>query len=112
MKIEIQLNSKQMSSRLLQQTIEEIENELRNGVSQRDIMSNYHVGHATIQMIAQRIDIQASRGRKAKDLTQREIDFAVNYRNYFHTVIIELPKLLVQEELKLPTEECKEFSLK
>ena len=73
-----------MSSRLLKETIEEIENELRNGVSQRDIMSIYHVGHSTIQMIAQKSDIIASYGRKVKDLTQKEIDFAVNYRNTFH----------------------------
>ena len=47
-------------------------------------MGSYHVGHAIIQRISQQIGIQATRGRKPKDLTQEEIDFAVNYRNYFH----------------------------
>ena len=76
-----------MSLRLTHQVVQQIESDLRNGVSQRDIMKEHHVGSKTIKMIAVAAGINVKHGRKVTQITQEEIDFVVKYRNDFHVGI-------------------------
>ena len=73
-----------MSLRLTHQVVQQIESDLRNGVSQRDIMKEHHVGSKTIKMIAVAAGINVKHGRKVTQITQEEIDFVVKYRSDFH----------------------------
>lgn len=70
--------------KVTQKEVDQIELELRSGASQRDIMRKYNVGNRKIKIIAKAANIELPKGRKPRDMTQSEIDFAVQYRNLFH----------------------------
>ena len=71
-------------SRLTKSDVEKIEADLRNGVSQRDIMMKYNIGNRKIKIIAEGAKIEIHPGRKSREVTQAEIDFVIQYRNLFH----------------------------
>ena len=73
-----------MSLRLTHDIVLSIEEDLRNGVPQREIMSKYNFGHKTIRMIAKNARIPILRGRKPLNITQDAINFVVLYRDNFN----------------------------
>ena len=50
-------------------------------------MTKYHIGDRKIQQIAEELNIIAPAGRKPNNITQREIDFVVAYRQKFNVGI-------------------------